>query len=101
MDKNLDILTCAVSLIVKAAIMAGRFSGRARKRSLKRLAGTDADTKDKELLFLRDKVPARYAGLDPAKANQKAAEKATIHYSRATVYPLAHGDLPDSKAKDC
>ena len=36
--------------------MAGRFSGRARKRSLKRLATMDADTKDKELLFLRDKV---------------------------------------------
>ena len=38
MDKNLDIITYAVSLIAKALIMASGFSGRARKRSLKRLA---------------------------------------------------------------
>ena len=56
MDKNLDIITYAVSLIIKAAIMASRFSGMARKRSLKRLATMDGDTKDKECLFLKDKV---------------------------------------------
>ncbi len=56
MDKNLDIITYAVSLIIKAVIMAGRFSGRVRKRSLRRLAAMDADTKDKEILFLKDKV---------------------------------------------
>ena len=55
-DKNVDIVTYAVSLIIKAVIMASRFSGRARKRSLKRLATMDADTKDKECLFLKDKV---------------------------------------------
>ncbi len=55
-DKNLDIITYAVSLIIKAVIIAGQFSGRARKRSLKRLAAMDADAKEKELLFLRDKV---------------------------------------------
>ncbi len=46
----------AITLIIKAAIMAARFSGRVRKRSLKRLAAMDADTKDKEILFLKDKV---------------------------------------------
>ena len=56
MDKNLDIITYAVSLIVIAAIMAARFSGRVRKRSLRSLAAVDADTKDKEILLLRDKV---------------------------------------------
>ena len=56
MSKNLDVITHAVTLIIKAAIMAARFSGRVRKRSLKRLAAMDADTKDKEILFLKDKV---------------------------------------------
>jgi hypothetical protein len=32
MDKNLDIITQAVTLIIEAAIMAARFSGRVRKR---------------------------------------------------------------------
>jgi len=56
MGKNLDIITYAVTLIIKAAIMAARYSGITRKRSLKRLAAMDADTKDKEILFLKDKV---------------------------------------------
>jgi len=56
MNKNLDIITHAVSLIVKAALLAARFSGRARKRSLKRLAAMDIDTKAREILFLNDRV---------------------------------------------
>ena len=54
--KNLDIITAAVSLIIKAAILASRWSGRARRRSLQKLAAMDADSKDKEILFLRDRV---------------------------------------------
>ena len=56
MNKNLDVISHAVTLIIKAAIMAARFSARVRKRSLKRLAAMDAGTKDKEILFLKDKV---------------------------------------------
>ncbi|MCJ7695654.1 MAG: DDE-type integrase/transposase/recombinase [Anaerolineaceae bacterium] len=56
MTKNLDIISAAVSLIIKAALLAARFSGRVRKRSLKRLAAMDSDTKDKEIIFLRDMV---------------------------------------------
>ncbi|MHC4708446.1 MAG: DDE-type integrase/transposase/recombinase, partial [Planctomycetota bacterium] len=56
MNKNLDVITHAVTLIIKAAIMAARFSARVRKRSLKRLAAMDADTKDKEIIFLKDKI---------------------------------------------
>ncbi len=56
MGKNFDIITSAVALIIKAVIMAGRFSGTVRRRSLKRLAARDVDTKDKEMLFLKDKV---------------------------------------------
>jgi transcriptional regulator with PAS, ATPase and Fis domain len=41
---------------VKAAILAAGFSGRVRKQSLKQLAGMDINEKDKELIFLRDKV---------------------------------------------
>ena len=56
MNKNLDVINHAVRLIIKAAIMAARYSAIVRKRSLKRLAAMDADTKNKETLFLRDKV---------------------------------------------
>ena len=56
MTKNLDIIATAVSLIIKAAILAGQWSGRARRRGLEKLAAMDADAKDKEILFLRDRV---------------------------------------------
>ena len=56
MTNNIEIINAAVTLIIKAAILAAQFSGRARKRSLKRLSKMDADDKDKEILFLRDTV---------------------------------------------
>jgi transposase len=56
MTNNIDIINVAVELIIKAAILAARFSGRARKRSLKRLARMDIEDKDKEIIFLNDTV---------------------------------------------
>lgn len=56
MAENLDICNAAVSLLIKAALLAARFSGRVRKRSLKRLAGIDADAKAKEIVLLKDRV---------------------------------------------
>jgi putative transposase len=56
MAENLDVLNTAVSLLIRAALLAARFSGRVRRRSLKRLASWDADAKAREILFLKDKV---------------------------------------------
>jgi len=56
MAENLDILNATVSLLIRAALLAARFSGRVRKRSLKRLAAMDAEAKAREILFLTDRV---------------------------------------------
>jgi transposase InsO family protein len=56
MAEDLDVLNTAVSLLIRAALLAARFSGRLRQRSLKRLAAKDADAKAKEILFLKDRV---------------------------------------------
>ena len=56
MAENLDILNAAVSLLIQAALLAARFSGRIRQRSLKRLAAMDTDAKAREILFLKDRV---------------------------------------------
>ncbi|MEN6427398.1 MAG: helix-turn-helix domain-containing protein [Phycisphaerales bacterium] len=56
MAENLDVLNIAVSPLIRAALLAARFSGRVRKRSLKRLAAMDTDAKDKEIVFLTDRV---------------------------------------------
>ncbi len=56
MAENLDILNTAVSLVIRAVLLAARFSGRVRRRSLERLAASDVDTNAKEILFLKDRV---------------------------------------------
>ena len=56
MTNNIEIVNAAVALIIKAAILAAGFSGRTRKRSLKRLSKMEVDEKDKEIIFLRDTV---------------------------------------------
>ena len=81
MTNNVDIINAAVALIVKAAILACRFSGRVRKRSLKRLSKMDIDDKDKEIIFLRDKV---YQQQMQITILQKGLEKKQIN-KRYTV----------------
>jgi hypothetical protein len=57
MGENLDVLNTAVSLLIRAVLLAARFSGRVRRRSLKRLAAMDTDAKAaREILFLKDRV---------------------------------------------
>ena len=56
MAENLEILNTAVSLLIKAALLAARFSGRVRQRYLNRLASRDVDAKAREILFLKDRV---------------------------------------------
>jgi hypothetical protein len=56
MAENLEILNTAVFLFIRAVLLAARFSGRVRRRSLQRLASRDVDTNAKEILFLKDRV---------------------------------------------
>jgi len=56
MAENLEVLNIAVSLLVRAVLLAARFSGRVRRRSLKRLAAMETYTKAKETFFLKDQV---------------------------------------------
>lgn len=89
-DKNVDIVTYAVSLIIKAVIMASRFSGRARKRSLKRLATMDADTKDKECLFLKDKVYQLEMQVSILQKRIKKQQKKPRYTIRERLFILWH-----------
>jgi transposase InsO family protein len=56
MADNVEILNAVVSLLIRAALLAARFSGRVRQGSLTRLAHRDTDAKAKEILFLKDRV---------------------------------------------
>ncbi len=90
MTKNLDIISAAVSLIIKAALLAARFSGRVRKRSLKRLASMDADAKDKEIIFLRDKVHQLKMQVSILQKRIKKKEKNPRYTLRERLFILWH-----------
>ncbi len=93
MDKNLDIVTYAVSLIIKAVIMAGRFSGTVRKRSLRRLAAMNADTKDKEILFLKDKLYQLQTQLSILQKRVKKHQKKPRYTLRERLFILWHIEI--------
>jgi transposase InsO family protein len=90
MDKNVDVITSAVALIIKAVILAGRFSGKARKRSLKRLAAMDADTKDKEILFLKDKLYQLQTQVSILQKRAKKHQKKPRYTLRERLFILWH-----------
>jgi len=51
-----EIIAYAVSMILKAALFAGAWAGKSRKRRLESIAKMPIDEKDKEIFFLRDRI---------------------------------------------
>ena len=56
MKKQKDIIVYAASMILKAALLAAAWSGKSRRRGLESIAKMPIDEKDKEILFLRDRI---------------------------------------------
>ena len=56
MMKQKEIIVYAVSMILKAALLAASWAGKKRERGLKLIANMPIDEKDKEITFLRDRV---------------------------------------------
>ena len=56
MKKQTEIIAYAVSMILKATVLAAAWSGKARKRGLESIAKMAIDEQEKEILFLRDRI---------------------------------------------
>jgi transposase InsO family protein len=56
MKKQTEIITYAVSMILKAALLAAAWAGKFRRRGLESIAKLTIDEKEKEILFLRDRI---------------------------------------------
>ena len=90
MNKNCEVISCAIALIIKSAVVAARFSGRIRKRSLKRLASMDIHGKDKELLFLKDKVYQLQTQASILQKRIKKQQKKPRYTLRERLFILWH-----------
>ena len=56
MTKQKEIVVYAVSMILKAALLAAAWAGKVRRHGLETIAKMSIDDKDKEILFLRDRI---------------------------------------------
>ncbi|MBU2512796.1 DDE-type integrase/transposase/recombinase [bacterium] len=56
MKKQTEIMVYAVSMILKAALLAAAWAGKFRKLGLKSIAKLPIDEKNKEIVFLRDRI---------------------------------------------
>ena len=90
MTNNIDIINAAVALIIKAAILASRFSGRARRRNLKRLASMDIDDKDKEIIFLHDKVYQQQMQITILQKGARKKQKNPRYTIRERLFIICH-----------
>lgn len=102
MAKNLDIINTAVFLIVKSAILAGHWSGRARRRGLKKLATMDAEAKDKELLFLRDRVHQLQAHVSilQKRTRKKKLSRYTVRERLAILFHMETFQIPRRRVNE-
>jgi hypothetical protein len=55
MKKNKDIVVYAVTMILKAALLAATWAGKIRRHGLETIPNMPINDKDKEILFLRDR----------------------------------------------
>ena len=90
MTNNIEIINAAVALIIKAAILASRFSGRARKRGLKRLAAMDIDDKDKENIFLHDKINQLEMQVSILQKGTRKKQKNPRYTIRERLFIICH-----------
>ena len=56
MTTKKEIIIYAISMILKAALLAVAWAGKSRKRGLKSIAKLSIEEKDKEITFLRDRI---------------------------------------------
>jgi len=56
MKNHIDFIKAALYLLAKAVLIAAKWAGHSRKKALEEIAKMDIDEKDKELVFLHDRV---------------------------------------------
>ena len=56
MTTKKEIIACAVSMIMKAALLAAAWAGKSRKYGLESIAKLSIEEKDKEIIFLQDRI---------------------------------------------
>ena len=84
MTNNIDIINAAIALIIKATVLLPDSLEEPAQRSLKRLSKMDADEKDKEILFLRDKVDQQQMQITILQKGLQKKQTNDIHSGKSS-----------------
>ncbi len=104
MVEHIEIVNAAVSLLVKAALLAARFSGRVRRQSLKRRAARNADAKAREILFLKNRVyqlEMQVSILQKHLNTKGKSPRYTVHERLLILWHMEAFQIPRRKVSRC
>lgn len=99
-----QIITVAVALIIKAAVLAARWAGVLRTRALESLSSSPDDSKDKEILFLRDRVEqlqSQQEILQKQLGKPGSKPRYTIRDRLAVIFHLKYFQVPRRQVTAC
>ena len=90
MIKQKDIIVYAVFMILKAAILAAFWAGKIRKRGLESIAKMPINEKDKELLFLHDRIYQLETRIEIFQKQYHSTSRKTRYSLKERLFILWH-----------
>ncbi len=85
-----ELIVYAVTLLLKAVLLAAASAGKARRKGLESIAEMSADEKDKEIVFLRDQVHQLRTQVEILQKRCHASSKKPRHTLKERLFILWH-----------
>jgi hypothetical protein len=90
MKNQTEIITYAVSMILKAALLAASWAGKARKHGLESIAQLPINERDKEILFLHDRIYQLESGIKIFQKHIPSSSSKTRYTLKERLFILWH-----------
>ena len=85
-----ELIVYAVSLLLKAVLLAAAWAGKARRKGLESIAEISANEKNKEIVFLRDQVHQLKTQVEILKKRCHVSSKKPRHSLKERLFILWH-----------
>jgi len=98
-----ETLSVAVNLLGKAIVLGARWAGRRRRRGLAAVAASPASNKDKEIIFLRDRVAELQSQVEILRRLHKSDN--TTRYTPSlrlrVIFHITYFSVPRRRIEEC
>ncbi len=100
MPQNLDSVYLCLSFLVKTVVLAATWADTARRKAMKKIAAMPIDEKDKEIIFLQEKVSELEAQVSILKKQLKkdtAYPRYSLQERLHVIWHMEYFKIPQSK----